>query len=124
MRLAFSVLLIAHGVAHLVGFVVPWRLMAAPEMPYGTTILAGTVDIGDSGVRAVGVVWLIAAVAFVLLGSALLAGMSVRAWLFAILGLSLALCAVGWPDARIGVAINAVLLGVLLLMPQLGTVAR
>lgn len=124
MRLALSVLLIAHGVAHLVGFVVPWRLMAAPEMPYGTTILAGTVDIGDSGVRAVGVVWLIAAVAFVLLGSALLAGVSVRAWLFAILGLSLALCAVGWPDARIGVAINAVLLGVLLLMPQLGTVAR
>jgi len=54
----------------------------------------------------------------------LLAGVSVRAWLFAILGLSLALCAVGWPDARIGVAINAVLLGVLLLMPQLGTVAR
>ena len=123
MRLALSALLIAHGVAHLVGFVVPWRLMAAPEMPYGTTILAGAIDIGDSGVRALGFVWLIAAVAFVLLGSALLAGVSVRAWLFAIPGLSLALCAVGWPDARIGVAVNAVLLGVLLLMRQLGTVA-
>ena len=123
MRQALSALLIAHGVAHLVGFVVPWRLMAAPEMPYGTTILAGTVDIGDSGVRAVGVVWLVAAVAFVLLGCALLAGVGVRTWLFAIVGVSLALCALGWPEARIGVAVNVVLLGVLLLMPQLATVA-
>jgi hypothetical protein len=122
MRIALSIALIAHGVAHLVGFVVPWRLMATPEMPYGTTILAGAIDIGDSGVRALGVVWLIAAVVFVLLGGALLAGVSVRAWLFAIVGLSLALCVLGWPAARIGVAVNAALLGVLLLMPQLATV--
>ena len=66
---------------------------------------------------------MIAAVAFALLGGALLAGVSVRGWLFALLGLSLALCALGWPEARIGVAVNAVLLGVLLLMPQLATVA-
>ena len=57
MRIALSIALIAHGVAHLVGFVVP-----------------------------------------------------------------LALCALGWPEARIGVAVNVVLLGVLLLMPQLATV--
>jgi hypothetical protein len=123
MRIALSIVLIAHGVAHLVGFVVPWRLMAVPEMPYGTTILAGAIDIGDSGARALGALWLIAAVAFAVLGGALLAGVSVRGWLFALLGLSLALCALGWPEARIGVAVNAVLLGVLLLMPQLATVA-
>ena len=120
MRLALSVLLIAHGVAHIVGFVVPWKLMVSPEVPYRTTILAGTIDIGDSGVRIVGVFWLMAGLAFVLLGSALLAGMTVRAYLFAMLGVSLTLCAVGWPDARIGVVVNVVVIAILLSMRQLG----
>jgi hypothetical protein len=121
MRVALSALLIAHGVAHLVGFVVPWKLMAAPDVPYRTTILGGTVDIGDAGSRALGVVWLIAALGLMLLGSALLAGFNVRAWIFTLLGGSLALCVVGWPDARIGVVVNVVLIGVLLAMRQLGT---
>ena len=123
MRLALSVLLIAHGVAHLVGFVVPWKLMASPEMPYRTTILAGRIDIGDSGVRAIGVFWLMAGLAFVLLGSALLAGIGIRAWLFAMLGVSLALCAVGLPDARFGIVVNLVLIALLLAMRQLGVVS-
>ena len=123
MRQALSALLIAHGVAHLVGFVVPWKLLASPETPYRTTILAGAIDVGDAGVRALGLLWLTAAVGFVFLGGALLAGLNARAWLLAMPLVSLGLCALGWPDARIGVAVNVVLVGVLLLMPQLGTVA-
>ena len=113
MRFALSALLIVHGVAHLVGFVVPWRLISSPDVPYRTTILAGAIDVGDGGVRALGLVWLILALAFMLLGSAMLAGVSVRGWMFAALGLSLVLCVVGWPDASIGVVVNVVLLGAL-----------
>jgi hypothetical protein len=123
MRLALSALLIAHGVAHLVGFVVPWRLMATSDVPYRTTILAGAIEVGDVGVRALGVVWLAAALAFVVLGGALLAGFGVRSWMFAVLGLSLALCAAGWPDARIGVIVNVVVLAALLIWRHLGTVS-
>jgi hypothetical protein len=36
MRFALAALLIVHGVAHLVGFVVPWRLVASPEVPCRT----------------------------------------------------------------------------------------
>ena len=110
MRFALVALLIAHGVAHLVGFVVPWKR---------TTILGGATDVGDAGARALGVVWLVAALAFVLLAGAVLAGWNVRVWTFATLSLSIVLCVAGWPEARIGLVVNVVLLTVLLAMPDL-----
>ena len=55
MRSALAALLIAHGVAHLVRFVVPWKLLSTVEMPYRTTILGGVTDVGDAGARALGV---------------------------------------------------------------------
>ena len=119
MRFALAALLIAHGVAHLVGFVVPWKLLSTAEVPYRTTILGGVTDVGDAGARALGVVWLVAALAFVLLAGAVLAGWNVRVWIFAMLALSIVLCVVGWPEARIGLVVNAVLLAALLAMPDL-----
>ena len=119
MRFALAAGLIAHGVAHAVGFVVPWKLMSTPEMPYKTTILGGMLDVGDAGVRVLGVVWLIATLGWVLLGGAVLSGLSVRLWLFAMLALSFALCAMGWPEARIGLVLNVVLLVALLAIPEL-----
>jgi hypothetical protein len=71
MRFALSALLIAHGVAHLVGFVVPWKLLSTAEVPYRTTILGGMMFV------------------------------------------------VGWPEARIGIIVNAVLLATLLAMSDL-----
>jgi hypothetical protein len=119
MRLVLAAVLIVHGVAHLVGFVVPWKLLSTDEMPYTTRILGGMLDVGDTGVRALGVVWLVVALAFVLLGGAVLQGLSVRGWLFATLALSVGLCLAGWPEARIGVVLNALVLMALLAVPQL-----
>ena len=62
MRVALAALLIVHGVAHLVGFVVPWKLVSTVEMPYRTTILGGMADVGDVGARTLGVIWLMAAI--------------------------------------------------------------
>lgn len=121
MRLALSAFLIAHGVAHVVGFAVPWRLMETPDLPYRTTLLAGTIDVGDAGARAVGILWLLAALAFVLIGSTLLAGWNVRVALFLALGFSLGLCVLGWPDARTGVVVNAALLGLLFVSGSLAS---
>ena len=119
MRFVLGALLIAHGIAHLVGFVVPWKLVSTAEVPYRTTILGGVLDLGDAGARALGVAWLVAALAFVLLAGAVLAGWNVRLWTFAMLSLSIALCVVGWPEARIGLVVNAILLAALLAMPNL-----
>ncbi len=61
MRYARSALLAVHGVAHLVGCAQPWRLITAPGMPYQTTLRAGRVDVGEAGIRVVGVFWLLLA---------------------------------------------------------------
>jgi hypothetical protein len=110
MNAAVRVLLVVHGIAHVVGFVVPWRLVTAPDVPHRTTVMSGWVDVGDNGIRAVGVVWLLLALVVVVVGVALLAGIwsyPVAMW---VLVASLALCL---PDARIGLVLDIVLLIVL-----------
>ena len=115
-RVAFAILLFVHGFAHLVGFIVPWRIADLKEMPYHTTLLAGSLDIGERGIRAVGVLWLIAAVAFAVCG----VGVILRApWSHPLAAMvvvfSILLCVAGWPDSRIGVFVNLAVAAVLLL---------
>lgn len=116
MRIAIAVLMAIHGVAHLPGFVVPWRLATLEGMPYRTTALAGSVDLGDAGARAVGVLWLLTAVAFwvAAAGAALDSPWWGTLALGAALG-SLMLCAIGWPDARVGVPVNLLIVTALVL---------
>lgn len=114
MHVALAVFLLLHGFAHLPGFLVPWRFMTAEDMPYRTTILAGRVDLGDAGIRAVGVAWLVLAALFAV--SALATGLRTSWWQPAVLGtvvLSLVLSFLGWPDARIGVVVNVAVLAFL-----------
>lgn len=116
MRIALAVLMALHGVAHLVGFVGSWQV-AGPEssIPYKTTVLAGRLDIGGPGVRAMGLFWLLTAVAF--LAASAGAAMNRPWWLLAAFGLalfSLLLCVVALPDSRIGIAVNLLILALLL----------
>jgi hypothetical protein len=69
-RSAFSLFLVLHGMAHLPGFLIPWRLAAPAEMPYTTTVLGGSADLGTVGIRIVSIMWLLTAVAFVVAGAA------------------------------------------------------
>ena len=122
MRYAFSVLLAAHGIAHLVGFAVPWRLLSSPEMPFKTTLLAGRVDVGDAGIRVVGVLWLLIAIGMV----ASAAGLALHAqWaesmVLPVVLVSLVLCLFELPQARIGLALNVGLVLMFLLHPTTGT---
>jgi len=107
----FIVLLAAHGLAHLPGFIGGWRLANLREMPYHTTVFAGHVDIGDAGMRIAGAVWLLLAVGF---ETAAVGGMLHRTWwgpLTAVVAtVSLCLCIIQYPDARIGIVINIVIL--------------
>jgi hypothetical protein len=112
MHLAFAVLLAVHGIAHLVGFLVPWRLMTSDEMPYSTTLLGGTVDVGGAGIRIVGLGWLLLAGAF--LGGAWMVWVGrpgAAAWVTTTALVSVAMCVLGWPQARVGLWVNAAILG-------------
>jgi hypothetical protein len=116
-----SFLFVVHGFAHLVGFVVPWRIMKMDEMPYKTTLLSEKLDIGHTGIRLVGILWLIAAVAFMGVGAGMLTHW--EGWVDATLiiaGFSTLLCIMGWPQARIGLFINLVIIVLLVLSKKFG----
>jgi len=70
MRIGFAVWFLAHGVAHLPGFLVSWQLRDFSGLPFHTTVLGDSVDIGTVGIRLIGVGWLLAAVAFAVLAAA------------------------------------------------------
>jgi hypothetical protein len=114
LRLGLAILLLVHAVAHIPGFLVAWRLAVLPELPYRTTLLGGTIDIGPLGIRLVGVLWLTCTLGF--LAAALLVFRGSASWpalTLAVVCLSLLLCLAGLPDTRIGLAVNVLLLLVL-----------
>ena len=120
-----AIYLIVHGIIHLIGFVVFWQIAEIEDISYKTTVLAGRLDIGDVGMRVLGVVWLLIAVAFVIAGVAIF--FSPPWWwsfTLAVTIASLIVTLLGWPDARFGVLANIVILLFLFLGPRLGWIAQ
>jgi hypothetical protein len=107
--------------AHLPGFIAAWRPDGFGEMRYKTTILAGRVDLGDAGIRVLGVVWLLVAIGFVVTAAGTFTSRSW--WTVALVGVALAslgLSALEWPLARVGVAVNVAILAALFAGQRLG----
>lgn len=113
-RYAVGAVMAAHGVVHLIGFVVPWRLADVEGSPYRTTVLAGAADLGDAGARLVGIVWLACALGFVVAAVGIARRTPWAAPLSAALAaLSLVVCVLGLPGTAAGIAVNlAILAGV------------
>lgn len=119
---AFAVFLALHGIVHWIGFAVPWKLMTMNRhVPYDTTILWGNIDLGDTGVRLEGLLWLAAISLFVAAAYAVWLG---RSWAVPILAVasafSLAICALNLPDAQIGAVIDVAILAGIVAVRYLG----
>ena len=94
-----------HGVAHIIGFLGSWKLGEFKDAPPHTTqILNGSIDVGDAGIRIVGLLWLVAAVGYVWVAVSLWRGSSRR--VAPVTAFSLAMCLVGLPAAIVGVGID------------------
>ncbi len=121
MRIVLALFMAVHGFAHLVGFAALLRLGTLRDMPYKTTVLAGHFDVGDVGIRVVGIVWLLLAAAF---GVSTIGAFANASWWIpaslAVASASLVYCLIGWPDARIGVFVNLILITALVLLPRFG----
>lgn len=110
----FGLFLAAHGAAHTLAFFVQWRLSRPQGIVYTTTLLGGRLDVGDVGIRLDGILWLVAALGFVITGLRL-------AWrrrleplpLTTVTIFSLVLCVLGLPQAWVGVVIDVAILVVL-----------
>jgi hypothetical protein len=110
MRIVLACLLLGHGIAHLPGFLVGWQLASFPELPFRTTVIANMVDVGLPGARIVGAAWMIVSLMFVVL--AVTVALRPAGWPQAVpaaLALSTVLCVLGWPEARIGLAMNGLI---------------
>jgi hypothetical protein len=115
----------AHGLIHLIGFVVPWQVVAVEGFPYRTTVLDGTADLGEIGVRVVGVIWLVCAIGFIVAAVGLLRRTTWALPLTAILAIvSLVVCVVGLPETAMGIAVNVLILGGAAWLARSRTLAR
>lgn len=119
MRIPLALFIALHAIAHLVGFAGAWRLSAPEGVPYRTTVLGGRLDLGDTGIRAVGILWLLASLAFIIIATGVMTNASW--WMTAMIGVSLAslgLCLLEWPQARIGAIINVGLIAIVMLLSR------
>lgn len=109
LRIAFGLIVAAHGVAHLVGVQSLWG-MRPPEgsepLPEPALTWLAT---GAAG-KAMGALWLLACLAFVAVGILLIIGRPTLIPLVAVSAASLVLCLTMWPAAPIGIGFNAALL--------------
>jgi hypothetical protein len=112
LRIAAGAVVAAHGLIHLIGFVVPWGISSVEGFAYRTTALGGAIALGDTVARAIGVVWLACAVGFVVAGLGIWRGSSWALPLTAALAfVSIAVCVLGLPETSAGIVVNAAILG-------------
>ena len=110
-RRAAAVFLALHGPAHMLAFAVAWRLTESPDLPYATEIFGGRLDVGDVGARVVGLLWVAAALAFVVAAYRLwIAAPTAVALVTGAALFSTLLCLTDPGPAKVGLAINAIVL--------------
>ncbi len=119
LQIATVIFLILHGLVHLLWFVVPWQITEVDGLPYQTTIFAGRLDVHESGIKFMGLLWIIPTLGFVLAGIGLL--FSASWWWSLTLGaalFSLLLNLIQLPESKWGATINLLIIAVLWLGAQ------
>ncbi|HSW41878.1 MAG TPA: hypothetical protein VLM76_05165 [Patescibacteria group bacterium] len=111
LRSLAAAVLAVHGLIHLIGFLVPWRIAQVEGFAYRTTALGGSVELGANGVMIVGLAWLAIAVGFVVAGVGVWRRASWALGLTAGLAIaSLVVCVLGLPETVAGLVVNVALL--------------
>ena len=112
LRALAATVLALHGVIHLIGFVVPWRIAQVEGFAYKTTALGGSVSLGETGALVLGVAWLALAIGFVV---AAVGVWRARPWALSLTAAlavgSLVACVLGLPEAIAGIVVNVGILG-------------
>jgi hypothetical protein len=114
LSLSLAALAVIHGLIHLMGFVAYWPLATISDLPYKTSLLNGLLEVGVLGMRLFGLLWLLAALGWVVAGVWLI--FQRPAWAPLMLGaalLSLVICILDWGVAFRGALIDLVFLVIL-----------
>lgn len=117
MRTTLAILLLLHGLVHLVGFIGPFQLVR--RAPYQISLLGEELDASDLGAKLVGVLWLVVAAAFAVAAAAVFVDASWWPTCTAVVAtFSLLLCILGWPGSKVGVPVNLTILLAMLVATQ------
>lgn len=120
LAIIIPVVIILHGLVHLMGTVTYMRLGTVQGLSYKTTLLGGRWDLGEGGMAVYGALWAVAAVGFVIAAVAMLAGWGwYRPALIGAAAFSLVLTVLDWRVASAGVILNVIILAWLLLAPNI-----
>jgi hypothetical protein len=115
-----AVVLIVHGLIHLLGTALYARHAEIKGLSYKTTLFGGRWDFGERGIRVFGGLWVLPAVGFVASGLALLAGWGW--WKPVLVGvtlISLVLTGIDWSNALTGAIVDIAILILLWLGPRM-----
>ncbi len=120
MNTGLAIFLFIHGLAHIVGFMVYFRIITSKDMQYSTSIFPGNMNVGDAGMRFIGFVYLMTAFALGFMGYDLLSGNGTyfREYIWTVTMVSTAVTLTGWPDTKYGVLANVLLILFLALEEQ------
>lgn len=119
-RRVAAVVLAAHGVAHVVGFLAAFQLGDFATKPVETTLLWGNLEVGTATIQVMGVGWLLLAVSFLGVAAAIWRSMRhAMAGLVAVTIASLVFTILASPTAVIGLVFNIVILASLVLLAVL-----
>lgn len=120
LTIAAVVVLALHGLIHLLGTAAYMRLAEIQGLPYKTTLLGGHLNLSESGIWIYGALWAVAALGFWAAAAGWLAGWN--GWQGLLMGValfSLALTALDWSTAFMGVIVNLAILAALWVGPRL-----
>jgi hypothetical protein len=112
--LIVALILGIHGLIHLMGATVYLKLGDVQGLAYKTTVLGGRVDLGSTGIRVFGALWILPAIGFVATALGLLEGWSW--WSVALLAATLVstmLTVLDWNVAFTGAIVDFAILGAL-----------
>lgn len=116
--IGIAILLVIHGMIHLIGFRVYGQGVQMAEMSFKTTFFNDSVDLGISGTRVYGWLWLLPTLGFILAGVGFFLHTSWWPPVLIVASLaSLIITGMDWKNAFPGTLIDMVLLAVILFSP-------
>ena len=119
-KIIAGLVLILHGLIHLMGTTVYMKLGKIQDFNYKTTLLNGNWNLGESGIRFFGALWIFPAVGFIVIGIALLMGWSWwQSLLIPITLFSLILTSLDWNISFAGAGLNLAILVLNLWSPRI-----
>ncbi len=119
---AAVIVLILHGLIHLMGTTVYMKLGNVSALPYKTALLGGRINVGEGGMAVFGALWALAALGFVASAIGLFAGWDWwRPILIGVTLLSLLLTLLDMDVAVAGVLVNLAILIAMWASPRLST---